>query len=132
MPVTTAPTTREKRRSFAPRKRKKKSPGFIAIWWPLVLGILVTPFTIHAASIVALAGPGALMTLYPWVLLLKSPALGLGENLSQLLIYIQFPLYGVLMALILRSKSLWVAFGFAAAAHLFAMLAVILTHAHTL
>jgi len=38
----------------------------------------------------------------------------------------------VLMALILRSKSLWVAFGFAAAAHLFAMLAVILTHAHTL
>ena len=63
----------------------------------------------------ALAGPSALMTLYPWVLLLKSPAIGLapvlGDNLSQLLMYIQFPLYGVLMVLILRSKSLWTRFG---------------------
>jgi len=139
MPVTTAPA-RERRRTAAPRntsrKRKgRKSPSLLAVWWPLLLGIAVTPFAIHAASIMALAGPGALMTLYPWVVLLKSPALGLGngfgENLSQLLIYIQFPLYGLLMALILRSKSLWIALGAAAATHCAAMLVVFLISAHT-
>lgn len=117
MPVATTPA-REKRRMSssrsAPRKqKKKKSSNFLVIWWPLLLGIAVTPFAIHTASIMALAGPSALMTLYPYVLLVKSPALGLangfGENLSQLLMYIQFPLYGALMALLIRSKSLWIA-----------------------
>jgi len=120
----------------APRKRKsKKSSGFLAVWWPLLLGVAVTPFAIHTASIMALAGPSALMTLYPWVLLLKSAALGLangfGENLSQLLMYIQFPLYGVLMALMLRSKTVWTALGTAAAVHFAAVFIVFLmTRAH--
>lgn len=132
MPVTTAPTTREKRRAPASRRRKsRKNPSLLAIWWPLLLGIAVTPFAIHAASIMALAGPSALMTLYPWVLLLKSPALGLGnglgDDLSQLLMYIQFPLYGLLMALLLRSKSFWIALTAAAATHFAAVLAVFLT-----
>jgi len=134
MPVAITPV-REKRRTAsrtAPRKRKKKnSPRLLAVWWPLLLGIAVTPFSIHAASIMALAGPGALTTLYPWVVLLKSPALGLnnglGENLSQLLMYIQFPLYGLLMALILRSKSFWIALISAAGVHFAAVLAVLLT-----
>lgn len=139
MPVTTAPA-REKRRTAASRntsrKRKsRKSSSWLAVWWPLLLGIAVTPFAIHAASIMALAGPAALMALYPWVLLLKSPALGLGnglgDNLPQLLMYIQFPLYGVLMALILRSKSLWIALAAAAGTHIVAMLAIFLTHART-
>jgi len=139
MPVTTAPAAREKRRAAsrtAPRKRKsKKSPGLLAVWWPLLLGIAITPFAIHTASIMALAGPSALMTLYPYVLLLKSPALGLangfGDNLSQLLMYIQFPLYGALMALILRSKSLWIALASAVTAHFAAVLFVFLmTRAH--
>jgi hypothetical protein len=107
------------------------------VWWPLLVGIAVTPFAIHAASIMALAGPGALMTLYPWVLLLKSPAIGLapllGDNLSQLLMYIQFPLYGALMVLILRSKSLWTALAIAAAAHFAAIVGVFLiTNSHAL
>jgi len=130
MPVTTAPA-REKRRSSTSRKRKKKdSGGFLTLWWPLLLGIVVTPFAIHAASIMALAGPRALMTLYPWVLLLKSPVIGfgtlIGDDLSQLLMYIQFPLYGALMSLILRTKSLWIALGITAAIHLVAMVAVFL------
>jgi hypothetical protein len=135
MPVATAPT-REKRRAPAPRKRKKKkSSSLLLAWWPLLLGIAVTPLAIHAASIMALEGPSALMTLYPYVLLLKSPALGLanefGNNVSQLLMYIQFPLYGVLVALMLRSKSLWIALGAAATAHFAAVLAVFLmTRAH--
>ena len=139
MPATTA-APREKRRAASrntARKRKNKSPGFLAAWWPLLVGIAVTPLAIHAASIMALAGPSALMTLYPWVLLVKSPAIGLatplGENLSQLLMYIQFPLYGVLMALILRTKSMWAAVAIAVAAHFAAIVAVFLMmNSHTL
>ena len=139
MPATTA-APREKRRTASrntSRKRKNKSPGFLAAWWPLLVGIAVTPFAIHAASIMALAGPSALMTLYPWVLLLKSPAIGLGTalggNLSQLLIYIQFPLYGILMVLALRSKPVWIALAIVAAAHLGAIAAVfLLTYSHVL
>ncbi len=116
-------------------EKEKKSANLLLTWWPLLLGIAVTPFAIHAASIMALAGPSALMTLYPYVLLLKSPTLGLangfGENLSQLLMYIQFPLYGAIMALILRSKSLWIALASAATAHFAAVLLVFLmTRAH--
>ena len=100
------------------------------MWWPVLIGIAVTPFAIHAASIMALAGPRALMTLYPWVLLLKIPAIGLGtllgESLSQLLMYIQFPLYGVLMALVMRYKSLWMALGITAAIHFVAVVAAFL------
>lgn len=140
MPVTTAPA-REKRRTIvsrnARRKRKgRKTRGFLAVWWPFLLAIAVTPFAIHAASIMALEGPSALMTLYPWVLLLKSPALGLGngfgENLSQVLMYIQFPLYGLLMAFILRSKPIWIALTAVATTHFAAILVVYLTtRAHT-
>ena len=138
MPVTTA-SPREKRRAAAPRnasrKRKsKKSSSWLATWWPLLLGIAVTPFAVHVASIMALAGPRALMTLYPWVLLLKSPAFGLangfGDNLSQLLMYIQFPMYGGLMALILRSKPMLIALVATAATHSIAVLAVFLISTH--
>jgi hypothetical protein len=132
MPAATAPA-REKRRTQSrnkSRKRNIRKAGFLAVWWPLLLGVAVTPFAIHAACIMALAGPRALMTLYPWVLLLKIPAIGLGtllgENLSQLLMYIQFPLYGVLMALILRYKSLWTALGITAAIHFGAVVAAFL------
>ena len=139
MPVATS-IAREKRRTSssrsAPRKqKKKKSSNFLLTWWPLLLGIAVTPLAIHTASIMALAGPSALITLYPWVLLLKSSALslanGVGENLSQLLMYTQFPLYGALVALIMRSKSLWSALGAAACAHFAAVFIVFLmTRAH--
>ncbi|HTD55220.1 MAG TPA: hypothetical protein VK670_07545 [Silvibacterium sp.] len=135
MAVTTAPAREKRSTSGNTRKRKgKKKPGWLAVWWPLLLGIAVTPFAIHAASIMALAGPGALATLYPWVLLLKNPALGpgggLGDNVSQLLMYIQFPLYGLLMALILRSKSLWFSLGIAAGLHCLAIAAVFLLSGH--
>ena len=135
MPITTAPA-REKRRSTSggARKRKgKKSPGWLAQWWPLLLGVAVTPLAIHAASIMALAGPAALMALYPWVVLLKSPALGLashlGEDLSQLLMYIQYPVYGLLMSLKLRSRSVWIALGLAVALHVVGILGVLITTA---
>jgi hypothetical protein len=130
MPATTT-ATRENRRAAAPRKRKKKkSANLLLAWWPLLLGIAVTPFAIHTASIMALAGPGALITLYPYVVLLKNPALGLSNdivnNLSQWMMYLQFALYGLLMALMLRSKKLWVALATAAVAHFACVLVVLM------
>jgi hypothetical protein len=138
MSVSTAPTVREKRRKSsgsASRKRKsKKNPGWLAQWWPLLIGIAVTPFAIHFASIMALAGPRALMMLYPWVLLLKTPALGLSNlfaaDLSQLLMYIQFPVYGLLMSVKLGSKPLWIALSLAVALHLVGILGIFVTTAH--
>ena len=137
MPAATVPA-REKRRAQSrnrSRKRQSRKSGFFVVWWPLLLGVAVTPFAIHAASIMALAGPRALMTLYPWVVLLKSPAIGLGpllgENVSQLLMYIQFPIYGALAALILRYKSLWTALGIAVAIHIAAVvIAFLMTNAN--
>jgi hypothetical protein len=134
MAVSTAPA-REKRRTASPRKKKKKGASPLLVWWPLILGIVVTPFTVHAASIMAIAGPGALMMLYPYVLLLKEPAFGLsselGNNLSQLMMYLQFPLYGLAMALTLRSKSFWTAIATAAVMHFAAVLILFLIgHLH--
>lgn len=132
MAVTAAPG-KEKRRNPArnpSRKKKKKGSGGLSLWWPLLLGIAVTPFAVHTASIMAIAGPGALRMLYPWVLLLKEPAFGLsselGNNLSQFMMYLQFPLYGLAMTLTLRSKSLWSAIATAGVMHFAAVLVLFL------
>ena len=113
-----SPTAVKKRRAPA-RKRKKKNP--ILIWWPLLLGIVVTPLTIHFASILALEGPSALRLLYPYVLLIKDPAFGLssdmGNALSQGMMYAQFPIYGLVMALTLRSRSVASALGTVVVVH---------------
>ncbi|GGH14036.1 hypothetical protein [Silvibacterium dinghuense] len=88
----------------------------------MVLGIVVTPVAVHFASIFALGGPAALRLLYPYVLLLKNPVLGLSSELSdafsQGMMYAQFPLYGLLMMLTLRSRGVVTAFGSAAVMHL--------------
>jgi hypothetical protein len=112
-----SPTAVKKRRAPA---RKKKSKTFL-IWWPLLLGIVVTPLTIHFASILALEGPSALRLLYPYVLLIKDPAFGLssdmGNALSQGMMYAQFPIYGLVMALTLRSRSVASALGTVVVVH---------------
>lgn len=119
-------------RKPASRKKKKKPSGWWT-WWPLLLGILVTPLTVRAAGVMALAGPDALRTLYPYVLLLQSHALGLPGELanafSQGMMYLQFPLYGLLMALVLRRRSLAAAVITAVLVH-FAGVAVVLALAH--
>jgi hypothetical protein len=112
-----SPTAVKKRRAPA---RKTKSKTFL-IWWPLLLGIVVTPLTIHFASILALEGPSALRLLYPYVLLIKDPAFGLssdmGNALSQGMMYAQFPIYGLVMALTLRSRSVASALGTVVVVH---------------
>ena len=74
---------------------------------PLLVCLALTPFAVRAASIVALEGPKAFSLLYPWVEVLRSPALhlpaSLAGTLAQWMMYLQFPLYGLLMTLTFRA-----------------------------
>lgn len=102
------PATAEKKRRAPSRRKKKKSP--LLHWWPLLLGIVVTPIAVHAASIFALEGPYALELLYPWVRLAQASTLHLPidfqNQLSQGILYLQFPVYGLIMVLLMRKGFL--------------------------
>jgi hypothetical protein len=118
-------TALPKRKSTTKRKsRKKRSSGWL-IWWPLILGIAVTPFAVKAATFMALAGPDGLRLLYPWMLILKLHVLGLsdalGNGISQAMMYLQFPLYGVVAMLLHRSKGPRAAILLVALVHLLAV-----------
>ncbi|MGC2581517.1 MAG: hypothetical protein WA399_05420 [Acidobacteriaceae bacterium] len=101
MPASSAAVSRRKRGT-----RKSARGGWTAIV-PLLLGLLITPFALRAASIVALAGPKAFALLYPWVEVLRSRALhlpaGLVGTASEWMMYLQFPLYGVIIMLTWRA-----------------------------
>jgi hypothetical protein len=112
-----AATAKGKRRS--PARKRKSGSGFFRLWWPLLLGLAVTPFTVHAASILALEGPAGLRMLYPYVLLAQQPSL----DFSQWMMYLQFPLYGLLMVLVLRFKGIATALGAAIFVHAAGILA---------
>lgn len=105
-----SPAASATQRKPATRRKKKAAPSAWLTWWPLLVGILVTPLTVRAAGVMALAGPDALRTLYPWVQLVQNHLLGfpvdVANTLSQAMMYLQFPLYGLLMSLVLRSKGL--------------------------
>ena len=77
------------------------------MWWPLLLGIAITPFTIRLAGILSLEGPKAFALLYPWVDVLRSHVLHTPADLVghayQKMMYLQFPLYGLLMTLTFRA-----------------------------
>ncbi len=84
----------------APRKRKRtkrKNPGW-RVWWPLVLAILLTPLAVRGASLLALAGPGALRALFPFAALARSQA--------GLAMWAQLPVYGLVLALFARRRRL--------------------------
>src|SRR5271170_3760009 len=102
-------STLPKRKPAAKRKsRKKQTSGWIA-WWPFALGIAVTPIAVKAATLMALTGPDGLRLLYPWMLIPKLHFLGLSDSLgtgiSQAMMYLQFPLYGIIARLLHRSKG---------------------------
>ncbi len=103
-----------------PRK-KKKSANWL-VWWPVALGVLVTPFTVRAAGILALTGPAALRMLYPFALIPAEHAFGLRESVadavSQAMMWLQFPLYGLLLVLLARWKRMSIAVAIVVALHL--------------
>jgi hypothetical protein len=94
-----------------PRKKRGARKTFARRWWialwPLLLGIAVTPFAVRAASVVALEGPKAFALLYPWFDVLRSRVLHSPADLVgrtyQYMLYLQFPLYGLVMTLTFRA-----------------------------
>ena len=63
----------------------------------------------RGATLTALAGPAGLRLLYPCALILKLHLLGLADqtaaDLAQAMMYLQFPLYGLLFRAMLRAKG---------------------------
>ncbi len=118
-------STLPKRKPAAKRKsRKKRSSSWLA-WWPLILGVVVTPFAVKAATLMALTGPDGLRVLYPWMLIPRLHFLGisdsLGDMISQTMMYLQFPLYGLIATLRHRRKGVLPAILLVALLHLLAV-----------
>jgi hypothetical protein len=117
------------------KPRKKRSGGKSAGragWvrlWPLAVCLAITPFAVHAADILALEGPKAFALVYPWVEVVRSPALHLPaewlDGLSQWIIYLQYPCYGALMTLTFRADKHLRAFILGLVAHFTGLLAVV-------
>ena len=100
------------RKRSASRRKKKSSMRWFA-WWPLLAGIVATPFAVKTAEILPLLGQAGLhrlCLLMPFALLAQQHQLGLSEHtgatVSQAMLYLQFPLYGILLMLVARFKSL--------------------------
>ena len=115
--------TKQSPKSRRGKKRKKPSYGWF-LWGPVILGIAVTPLAVKTAEILPLMGAGGLMKLrflYPFAMLLREHALGLSEAnreaLSRIMLYIQFPLYGLFVTLVMKWKSPAVALAQIAAIH---------------
>jgi hypothetical protein len=108
-------TVAKPRGAGAVKARKKRSAGKSsgrAGWvrfWPLLACLVITPFAVQAAGILALEGPKAFALAYPWVEVVRSPGLHVPaawlDTLSQWIIYLQFPFYGALMTLTFRADK---------------------------
>lgn len=129
MPSSTAVRKRSSAGAASRKKRAKSGRGGWISFWPLIVCVAVTPFAVRSASILALAGPKAFALLYPWVEVVRSPALHLPpawlDSLSQWIIYLQFPLYGALMTLTFRADKHLRAFIIGLVAHFGGLLAVV-------
>lgn len=122
--------------SSSVQARRKRSASKKSAWggWrallPLVIGIVVTPFAVRFASVLALEGPKAFALLYPWVIVLRSPALHLPADLaglwSEWMMYLQFPLYGLLMTLTFGAGKYLRAFIIGLVAHFSGLFAVVI------
>jgi hypothetical protein len=114
-----------RQKTTARKKRSSRTPIAWGIVWALVLaGIVAAYFTVHYAEVAPLLGPDGLFRLRliaPLAMLAHQPQLGipdaLADTVAQVLMYIQFPLYGLLLGI------LWRATGF-----LRASAAVVITH----
>jgi hypothetical protein len=87
------------------------------------------PFAVRTAGILALAGPRAFALVYPWVEVVRSPALHIPaewlDGLSQWIIYLQYPFYGALMTLTFRADKHLRAFVIGLTTHFAGLLAVV-------
>lgn len=104
------PSSSAVRSKSAQARRRPKEKG--SRWsrhaiWPLLICVALDPFAVRAASILALEGPRPFTMLYPWVEFLYLPAFHftaeMVSTLQQWVLYLQFPVYGLLMTLTYRA-----------------------------
>jgi hypothetical protein len=115
-----ATATKAYNKKRKPAARKKSSGSWLA-WVPLLVGIAAIPVAFRAASILVLSGTDALTLLYPFVQIVKSPVLKvpgeIANPVAQWAMYLQFPVYGLLMTRLLRTRSFLTAIGAAVFLH---------------
>ena len=123
------------RGAAAAKPRKKRGTGKTAgragwgRFWPLVVCLAIMPFAVRAAGILVLEGPKAFALVYPWVEVVRSPALHIPaewvDGLSQWIIYLQYPCYGALMTVTFRADRHLRAFIIGLIAHFTGLLAAV-------
>lgn len=105
------------------RKRvKAKGPGWSRhALWPFLICLALDPFLVRAASILALEGPRPFTMLYPWVEFLYLPAFHLTAEtvgtLQQWVLYLQYPVYGLVMMFAYRADKRFRALNYGLALH---------------
>lgn len=127
--VSTAQSKGKRRKSAKPHKT-----GSVGVSWLMVIfGIIALPFALWGAGVLTMSGEAALAMLYPYVVLVRLagpylPAI-VANSLAQWLLYLQFPLYGILMARVYRARGFWIALNAVIWLHVLAwLLAAFLTH----
>jgi hypothetical protein len=121
-------------RTNARRKSRGRTPLAWGIVWALVLaGIVAAYFTVHYAELVPLLGPGGIFRLRliaPLAMLAHQPQLGLpdasADTIAQVLMYAQFPFYGLLLGILWRAAGFLRAAGTVVLIHALAIAAVML------
>lgn len=101
-------------RKAAPKKKRKATATSGPIWWPLIVAAVITVATVKTAEILPLMGADGLLKLkllYPFALLLKEPLLGLSDQTSdswsQIMLYAQYPIYGLYITVATNWKPVW-------------------------
>ena len=121
------------RQKTAARKISRgRTPLAWSIVWALVLaGIVAAWFTVRYAEVVPLLGPGGIFRLRliaPLAMLAHQPQLGVpdaaADTIAQVLMYAQFPLYGLLLGVLWRAIGLLRAVSMVVLLHALAIAAV--------
>jgi hypothetical protein len=123
-----------RQKTAARRKSTRKSPLAWGIVWALVLaGIVAAYFAVRYAEVVPLLGPSGLLRLRliaPLAMLAHQPQLGVpdaaADTIAQVLIYAQFPLYGLLLGILWRTAGFLRAASAVILVHLLALGAVMI------
>ena len=94
------------------KKKAKASGGAWKLWLPLAAGLVAAWFAVRYAEVLPLLGPGGLFRLRliaPLAMLAHQPQLGIPEatadSVAQALMYVQFPLYGLILGLTWRAAG---------------------------
>jgi hypothetical protein len=102
-----------RQRTGSRKKSRGRTPLAWGIVWALVLaGIVAAYFTVRYAEVVPLLGPSGIFRLRliaPLAMLAHQPQLGVpdaaADSIAQVLMYAQFPLYGLLLGILWRAAG---------------------------